>query len=83
MKKELTQRISEIKELYSKLQELGIHKRFNAMDIFYKDVQEYVKEGISSSGKIKLLEIDRILYYKLTPSLGKQNEVVLRHFASS
>jgi|APGre2960657444_1045066.scaffolds.fasta_scaffold13365_2 hypothetical protein len=63
--KELPERISDITEIYSKLISLGIHKRFDGMNIFYEHINLFVKEGQSASGKIKLPEIDRILYYQL------------------
>ena len=78
MQKDLTERLKEIKELYSKLESLGMHKRFISMESFYQSCQEYVKEGISASGTIKLPEIERILYYKLTPTLGRECSVLLR-----
>lgn len=81
MKKDITQRIEEIKEIYNKLIELGIHKRFETLNPFYEICEKYVKECLSSSGKIKIPEIERILVYKLTVTVGKYNEVVLRQYS--
>ncbi len=78
MQKELPERLKEIKELYSKLESLGMHKRFIALEPFYKACQEYVKDAVSASGTIKLPEIERNLYYKLTPTLGRECSVLLR-----
>ena len=62
--KTLEERLEDAQTIYQKLMELGIHKRFDAMDSFYSSLQTFVKEGISDSGKIKLPEIQRILYYQ-------------------
>jgi hypothetical protein len=83
MQKDLTERLNEIKELYSKLESLGMHKRFISLDPFYKACQEYVKEGVSASGTIKLPEIERNLYYKLTATFGRECSVLLRRVDAS
>lgn len=80
MKKDITQRIDEIKEIYIKLKDLGIHKRFESLNPFYEICERYVKESLSASGKIKIPEIERILFYKLTVTFGKENEVVLKQY---
>ena len=77
--KTLAERIDEIKTIYSKLEELGIHKRFSSMNRFYEDVQVYIKEGQSIQHKIKIPEIERILYYKLVTRKNKACEAVLKY----
>jgi len=79
--KDLPERLREMKEIYKKMEELGIHKRFECMKPFYEHVQEYIKDGNSVSGKIKILEIQRILYYNLTSSSGRESSVLLRHYS--
>lgn len=76
--KTLTERIHEIKTIYSKLEELGIHKRFSSMDRFYQDVQVYIKEGQSIQHKIKIPEIERIFYYKLVTRKDQACEALLK-----
>ena len=76
--KTLTERVNEIKNIYTKLEELGLHKRFDSMEPFYKDVQVYIKEGISIQNKLKIPEIERILYYKLVIKNNQACEVLLK-----
>lgn len=76
--KTLSERINEIKTIYSKLEELGIHKRFSSMDRFYQDVQVYIKEGQPIQHKIKIPEIERIFYYKLVIRKEQACEALLK-----
>lgn len=77
--KTLVERINEIKMIYSKLEELGIHKRFSSMDRFYEDVQVYIKEGKPIQHKIKIPEIERVFYYKLVIRKDKACEALLKY----
>lgn len=77
--KTLTERIDEIKTIYTKLEELGLHKRFDSMETFYKDVQIYIREGISIQGKIKIPEIERVFYYKLVIRRDQACEALLKY----
>uniref|UniRef100_A0A6C0CQU9 Uncharacterized protein n=1 Tax=viral metagenome TaxID=1070528 RepID=A0A6C0CQU9_9ZZZZ len=76
--KTLTERINEIKNIYLKLEELGLHKRFDSMELFYKDVQIYIKEGICIQNKIKIPEIERVFYYKLVIRNDQVCEALLK-----
>lgn len=77
--KTLTERINEIKNIYIKLEELGLHKRFDSMESFYKDAQTYIREGISIQGKIKIPEIERNFYYKLVTRNDQACEALLKY----
>lgn len=77
--KTLTERIEEIKKIYIKLEELGLHKRFDSMERFYNDVQTYIREGIYIENKVKIPEIERILYYKLVTKQNQACEAVLKY----
>lgn len=79
VEKTVPERINEIKTIYSKLEELGIHKRFSSMDRFYEDIQVYIKEGKFIEHKIKIPEIERILYYKLVTRKDKACEALLKY----
>lgn len=76
-KKDITERIREVTEIYTKLKELGIHRRFESLEQFYKICEDYAKNGVSASGKIKLPEIDRKLEYIFTTRNGKESVVKL------
>lgn len=76
--KTLEERIEDGKEIYQKLMDLGIHKRFDAMNPFYETLQTFIKEGCSASGKIKLPEIQRILFYQLITRKNKPCVVWLK-----
>lgn len=77
--KTLTERINEIKTIYNKLEELGIHKRFPSMDRFYQDVQVYIKESQPIQHKIKIPEIERMFYYKLVTRKDQACEALLKY----
>lgn len=76
--KTLEERLEDAQTIYTKLIDLGIHKRFIVMDPFYTSLQTFVKEGISDSGKIKLPEIQRILFYQLITRKNKPCVVWLK-----
>lgn len=76
--KTIEERIQDGKEIYQKLIDLGIHKRFETMDPFYEALQEFIKEGHSASGKIKLPEIQRILFYQFITRKNKPCVVWLK-----
>lgn len=65
--KSLENRLNEIKNIYKKLNELGISEDVcSNIKTFKKIANEFVKNGESQSGKIVLIEIQRILYYILS-----------------
>jgi hypothetical protein len=65
--KTISERISEIKLIYEKLQNLGIDGEVCPEIKNFKEIANtFVKDGISLSGKIKLQSIDRTLVYILS-----------------
>lgn len=77
--KDISERIADVKEIYSKLESIGIHKRFELMDPFYEDINLFVKEGKPFSGKIELPEISYILHYQLITRRMNQSIVWLKY----
>jgi hypothetical protein len=79
IEKDISERIADVKEIYSKLESIGIHKRFELMDPFYEDINLFVKEGKPFSGKIVLSEISYILHYQLITRRMSQSIVWLKY----
>jgi len=78
--KTITARISEIKLIYEKLQNLGLDSEVCPGIKEFKEVaNSFVKEGVSLSGKIKLPEIERTLVYTLTMQSHIDSNVVLKN----
>lgn len=62
--KPLEVRLREVKELYTKLDSLGIPPDLEGIRAFRAIANDYVKDGIGHSGVIPIREIQRILRYK-------------------
>ena len=70
MKKEVVlktkvDRIREIVEVTKKLRNLGLDKNYEGIIEFNKITREYIEDGESRQGKIKILGTKRILEYIL------------------
>ena len=63
--KTLEMRQQEIKEIKSKLTELGLSEEFSGIKEFYMILETYINEGVSWSGSIKLSGLKRILEARL------------------
>lgn len=76
--KSLENRLNEIKNIYKKLNELGISEDVcSNIKTFKKIANDFVKNGESQSGKIVLIEIQRILYYILSKQKHVESTVKL------
>jgi hypothetical protein len=61
------ERLSEVMNLYKQLNDLGVTpESCEGIKEFRKVANTFIKEGFSTSGKIKLIELDRILVYTFT-----------------
>lgn len=77
--KSQNQRLDEIIEIYKKLNELGLNIDICGINEFKKIANEFVKNNISSSGKIKIPEIERELIYILSTQSHIISSVSLKH----
>lgn len=66
MVKSQVQRISEIMEIKEQLKKLGFPNEYSAIKEFDRRTNQYVKDGVSWSGKIKFPEYKRELHVILT-----------------
>ena len=77
--KSLEERLEEMKQIYVKLNDLGITEQtccgISKFKVFAND---FVKNGISYSGSIKLQEINRKLVYILSTQKHIVSNVVLQ-----
>ena len=73
------EKITEMKEIYYKLQQLGLNKNNEDIKKFQNIVNDYIKSDESFSGKIKLSNTNRILEYILPKTNKHKCNVVLKY----
>lgn len=72
-------RLTEVINLYRQLNDLGVTTdSCDGIKEFKKIANTFVKDGFSSSGKIKLFEIDRVLAYTFTMQPHIASSVTLK-----
>ena len=54
------------REKLAKLRDLGLSKEMNGIKEFTDICKEYIQDGLSRSGKVKLIGVKRVLCYNLT-----------------
>jgi hypothetical protein len=65
--KNLQERLKEMLNIYEQLRDLGLDEQVcPSLTKFKKDANDFIKEGVSISGKVKMHEIDRDLVYVLS-----------------
>lgn len=78
--KSITDRIEEVKLIYEKLTSLGLNTGICPDIQEFKDIANvFVKEGLSSSGKINLQDIDRELIYIFSNKSHIISSVILKY----
>lgn len=81
--KTIGERISEMKNIYLQMYDLGIDEHVcEGMRQFKEVANRFVKEGIGASGRIQLHEINRDLVYILSTQPHVVSSVVLKHLSS-
>ena len=80
--KSKVEKIREMKEIYYKLQQLGLNKNNEDIKKFQKIVNDYIRSDESYSGKIRINNTDRILEYILPKTNKHKCNVVLKYFSS-
>jgi len=73
-----TEKINEIRSIYSKLRQLGLHKNNPDIKNFQNIVQQYILSEEAFSGKIRIHGTNRILYYILPKTNKHKCEVSLK-----
>ena len=78
--KTTSEKISEILEIYSKLQSLGLSEDVCPnISTFKKIANDFIKSDNSFSGKIKLQEINRELVYLLSIQPNIKSYAILKY----
>ena len=65
-------RISEVIHVFKQLRDFGLSADDENIKIFRKICNDYIKDGISRSGKVKLIGFKRIIEYNL-PQLDRHS----------
>jgi len=83
MIKTINERITEITEIYQKLNSLGINETTCKNIKKFKEIANlFVKNAINQSGQIKLPEINKRLIYILSNKTHITSSVLLKHVES-
>lgn len=77
-RKEVPERIQEIRRLYEQLDGLGLHDGFDEIVAFKKIANDYVKHGTPASGSIHLPQAKRKLVYVLTTRKDRPCTIILK-----
>jgi len=80
--KSKVEKIREMKEIYYKLQQLGLNKNNEDIKKFQKIVNDYIRSDESYSGKIRINNTDRILEYILPKTNKHKCNVILKYSSS-
>ena len=80
--KSKVEKIREMKEIYYKLQQLGLNKNNEDIKKFQKIVNNYIKSNESFSGKIRIHNTSRILEYILPKTNKHKCNVILKYSSS-
>ena len=78
IKKTQTEKIKEITSIYLKLRQLGLHKNNPDIKTFQNIVQQYILSEETFSGKIRIHDVNRVLYYILPKTNKHKCEVSLK-----
>jgi len=71
------ERKREIDTIKSKLMDFGLNENIKGIDIFYKRAEDFIRTGVSWSGKIKIPGTKRILDAILTSNKLKESTTIL------
>tara|TARA_B100001093_G_C26305459_1_gene791245 strand:- start:140 stop:427 length:288 start_codon:yes stop_codon:yes gene_type:complete len=72
-------RVREIIEVIKKLRNLGLDNKFEGIKEFNKITREYIEDGESRQGKIKILGTKRILEYILPKRKNTEITINLKY----
>jgi hypothetical protein len=78
-KKPVEDRITEVMEIYKKLESIGLGPGVEAIDDFRTIANQYVRSGVHVSGAIPIRGTNRVLCYNLSSSKKETCAVVLKH----
>jgi hypothetical protein len=73
------ERIFDVDEIKHNFRETGLTDQIEDVQIFYDVLDQYIEDGISISGKIKLNGLKRIIEYILTNNKNKKLQVKLTY----
>jgi len=72
-------RFKEVMLIRSKLTNLGLSKEIEGIQEFYNKCKDYVNDGYSWTGKIKLLGTKRVLHANLTTRKNVECSINLKY----
>lgn len=75
--KERKDRLKEITVMKEKIENLGLSDSYPSVKEFYQVIDQFVEDGIASSGKIRLREHNRDICYILTNRLHRESSLAL------
>ena len=78
-KKPRESRLSEVNEMKLNLSNHGITDKIENIKVFYEYCEQFVNEGISWSGKLKLPGLKRVLDGVLTTKKNIKSSIVLKY----
>jgi hypothetical protein len=71
------ERVMEIVKAWKKLKEIGFPDETPALVEFKKITNQFIEDGVAVTGKIPMLEYDRMLCYILTNHRKKESTIAL------
>lgn len=80
MKKNLAQRLKEVRHLYQQLEALGLHEEVEQIAEFRKIADEFVRNGVPLSGEIPIPFARRVLVYELTSSAKHSCSILMKSY---
>ena len=78
MQKTPETRKHEVKEIRNRINELGIPESLSAIQKLYILANDFEQNGYGSSGKIKIPEYNRVIYYKFCLTATVPSELLLK-----
>ena len=76
--KSKSERLSEVLEIFKKIQGLGFTDDYNGIEDFKNTLKDYVNDGEARQGKVKIIGTKRIIEYILPSTEGRQISVNLK-----
>lgn len=77
-KKDVAVRVKEMIEIRKKFQELGLDEETEGMKLLIEKMNEFARDAIGFSGKIRLEEYNRVAICKFTNQPHSVSTIVLR-----
>ena len=80
--KSKSERLSEVVEVIKKIQGLGFTDDYDGIEDFKQTLKDFVNDGESRQGKVKVIGTKRVIEYLLPSTQGRQISVNLKYDAN-